>query len=255
MSTQQTFGVSRPPRVFDKIISQVEEWITSGELTPGDRLPSERALAEQFSVNRHTVREALRMLEISGVVTLKRGRQGGAFITPSGPAAIATSISNGLSLTDFSLEDLTDCMRWILELVVRVAGPRMTEEDFRRLEENIDAAAALDSPEDRVERAMLLLKFYNIFAESADNPVLAVLMESLLSILRDVIPRLETLDHTFVLRARRRIVKLLRKGDVEAANIEMDKYLVRLHTRWLKSDDGRAIQSMPPALRTPTNAE
>jgi hypothetical protein len=51
-----------------------------------------------------------------------------------------------------------------------------------------------------------------------------------------------------VIRARRLLLSLLRKGDVDAAAAELDKYLVRLHGRWLKSDDGRAIQTVPISI-------
>jgi DNA-binding FadR family transcriptional regulator len=244
----ELFRPARPRRVFDEIISQVQELISSGQLSPGDRLPSERALAEQFMVSRNTVREALRMLEISGVITLRRGRQGGAFITQPGSQPIASTISQSLSLTDFSLKDLTDCMRWLCGLVVRVAGPRLTPEDFDRLIANTNAGAALSEDADRVKRSLVLTEFYTLLAQAADNPVLTVLVESLTSILRGVVPHLETPDHTFVIRARRRLLTLLQKGEVDAAAAELDKYLVRLHRRWLKSDDGRAIQTVPISL-------
>jgi DNA-binding FadR family transcriptional regulator len=242
------FRPARPRRVYDEIIAQVQELISSGQLSSGDRLPSERELAEQFMVSRNTVREAFRMLEVSGVITLRRGRQGGAFITRPGASAIASTISQSLSLTDFSLKDLTDCMRWQCGLVVRVAGPRLTTEDFDRLVANTDAGAALSAEADRVERSLVLTEFYPLLAQAADNPVLMVLVESLTSILRGVVPHLETPDHTFVIRARRRLITLLQKGEVEAAAAELDKYLVRLHRRWLKSDDGRAIQTVPFSL-------
>lgn len=243
------FRPARPRRAFDEIIGQIRQLIDTGQLTNGDRLPAERALAEQFAVSRNTVREAFRMLEISGVITLKRGAKGGAFITESGSSGIAASISQQLSLTDFSLEDLTDCMRWQCELVIRVAGPKLTDSDLAELNANLTAGALLSADDQREQRALVLTEFYNILAKAADNPVLAVLMESLTSILRGVIPRLATVDHQFVIRGRRRLLSLLQNGDIDGAVAELDKYLVRLHNRWLKSDDGRAIHTAPISLR------
>ncbi|WP_337824552.1 FadR/GntR family transcriptional regulator [Amycolatopsis sp. A1MSW2902] len=243
--TPELFRPARPRRVFDEIIEQIQELISSGQLGPGDRLPPERVLVEQFMVSRNTIREALRMLEISGVITLRRGRQGGAFITEPGSQAIASTISHSLSLTDFSLKDLTDCMRWLCGMVIRIAGPLLTEKDFARLAANTDAGAEMQDADDRVERALILTEFYTLLAQAADNPVLTVLVESLTSVVRALVPRLETPDHTFVIRARRRLLTLLRRGEIEAAAAELDKYLVRLHKRWLKSDDGSAIQTVP----------
>jgi DNA-binding FadR family transcriptional regulator len=242
--SEALFRPARPRRAFDEIISQVQDLIRSGELAPGDRLPSERALAEQMMVSRNTVREALRMLEISGVVKLRRGRLGGAYITGIGTSAIAATISQRLALTDFSLQDLTDCMRWLCGLVVRQVGPSLTAEDFAALEASTEAGARLRSVDDRVERARVLTEFYNVLARAGENPVLAVLVESLTSILREVVPRLEIADHSFVIRARRRILALLEEGDVEGAAAELDAYLVELHARWLERDHGRVTHSL-----------
>lgn len=241
----ELFRPARPRRAFDEIIGQVRQLIDDGQLSAGDRLPPERVLAERFAVSRNTVREAFRMLEISGVITLRRGQKGGAFITQSGSSGVAASISQRLSLTDFSLEDLTECMRWQCGLVVRIAGPKLTPEDFASLEANTQAGAQLSDTESRGERALVLLEFYNILANAADNPVLAVLVQSLTSILRSVIPRLDTPNHQFVIRARRKMIRLLKEGEFETAADELDSYLVKLHARWLKIDDGRAIHTMP----------
>lgn len=236
------FRPARPRRAFDEIIAQVRQLIDDGQLSPGDRLPPERALAEQFAVSRNTVREAFRMLEISGIITTRRGQKGGAFITQSGSSAVAASVSQRLSLTDFSLEDLTDCMRWLCELVVRQAAPKLTAEDFAQLEANTARGGELS---DAVERAVVLADFYNILAAATENPVLAVLVDTLTSIIRSLLPRLDTQNHEFVVRARRKMIKLLKEGEVELAAQELDRYLVRLHARWLKADDGRAIHTAP----------
>jgi len=228
------FQPARPRRAFDEIISQIRGLIDSGQIKPGDRLPSERTLAARFAVSRNTVREALRMLEISNLITLRRGAQGGAFITEHDAWSMAPNLNASLSPTDFSLEDLTDCMRWVCELVVRVVGPRLTDADYADLESNLRAGELLAGREDRQQRAVVLTEFYNVLARASDNPILATLVESLTSIMRGIVPHLETPDHTFVIRSRRRLLAMLREGNVEGAVEELDKYLVRLHTRWLK---------------------
>ena len=65
-------------RAFEKILGQIEEAIVQGRLQSGDRLPSERELAESFGASRASVREALRVLEAFGVVVARRGTDGGA---------------------------------------------------------------------------------------------------------------------------------------------------------------------------------
>ncbi len=80
-------GTARPRRCrrFQSIATQIEAWLTGGTLSAGDRLPSERRLAAMLKVSRSSVREALRILEEKGRVQIRRGRKGGAFLTPAAP--------------------------------------------------------------------------------------------------------------------------------------------------------------------------
>lgn len=73
------FTAAQRVRSFEDIIAQVRDAVAEGRLRPGERLPSERALAESFGVSRATLREALRSLEALGVVEIRLGATGGAF--------------------------------------------------------------------------------------------------------------------------------------------------------------------------------
>ena len=75
----------QPVRIGDKILDQIRERLTAGKLLAGDRLPSERYFAEQLGVSRNSVREALRVLEALGVVTIQKGHTGGAFVSQGDP--------------------------------------------------------------------------------------------------------------------------------------------------------------------------
>lgn len=100
------FRPARPQRAVDQIVAQVEALLRDGKLRPGDRLPSERALAEQFTVSRNTVREALRILEFNGMLVLKRGATGGAFVTEPDTGAAARGIADALARAAFRPRDL-----------------------------------------------------------------------------------------------------------------------------------------------------
>ncbi len=70
------------PRIFEGLVQDLRVAIAQGRIAPGARLPTERALAEQFRVSRASVREAIRILELFGLVTVRRGRTGGVVTTP-----------------------------------------------------------------------------------------------------------------------------------------------------------------------------
>src|ERR1700756_2482691 len=86
----------KPPRAFEEIIAQVQSLIADGRIRRGEKLPTERQLAQQFQVGRNTVREAMRMLEISGTVYLRRGPKGGAFIAEDDPHRLNQHLTNAL---------------------------------------------------------------------------------------------------------------------------------------------------------------
>src|SRR5689334_1123222 len=75
-------------RIFEEICDAIRARLISGELKAGDRLPSERELSEMLDVSRTALREAIRSLEIAGIVEMKKGSRGGAFITQSGAGQV-----------------------------------------------------------------------------------------------------------------------------------------------------------------------
>src|SRR5699024_7183975 len=129
-----------------------------GHLPPGSRLPSERALAEQFEVSRNTVREAIRMLEITGLVTEKRGATGSAFITDADPATIAKTLTDSLVLTQYAPSDLTMAREGIEAFAVRLACAQRTEQDLQRMDALLDEAERLAEQDLWDEKAELVIE-------------------------------------------------------------------------------------------------
>src|ERR1700743_2069731 len=89
-------------RISEVIVEQIRLLMRQGQLKPGDRLPPERDPCERFGVSRVTVREALRMLESSGLVEIRVGARGGAFVT----APSSNRVGEGLAgpLTPFVVD-------------------------------------------------------------------------------------------------------------------------------------------------------
>jgi DNA-binding FadR family transcriptional regulator len=209
------FTAARPKRTFEEIITQIQGRIQDGTIKKGDRLPSERDLAVQFEVSRNTVREALRTLEISGYIVLKRGAGGGAFVMDTEPQVLNDHLTGALRLTDFSVSDLTQAMRSMTVMLLTTAAPLITDADLAALEANVaEARAITDDPRRRTE---VVLGFYRILAEGTGNKI-----------------RLGSLTGERVFASRERIIMHLRDGQISKAQAELENYLEELHHLWLR---------------------
>ena len=97
----------RPLRAFEDTVARIRALILEDGMGPGAKLPAERALAARLGVNRHTLREALRTLEISGIIQLKRGAHGGAFLLDPEGDRHAGVLGRAMRFTDVSVTDLS----------------------------------------------------------------------------------------------------------------------------------------------------
>ena len=105
-------------RISEIIVEQIRLLMRQGQLKPGDRLPPERDLCERFGVSRVTVREALRTLESSGLVEIRVGARGGAFVTVPSSDRVGVGLADLLTLSVISAADVTE-VRMILEALHR----------------------------------------------------------------------------------------------------------------------------------------
>ena len=120
-------------RVSQVIVDQVRLLLRQGKLSPGDRLPSERELCERFGVSRVTVREALRVLEAGGLVDIRVGARGGAFVTSPDPTKLGEGLADLIHLSRLTAANVTEA-RSIVELgIVPLVVGRATEEDLEAL--------------------------------------------------------------------------------------------------------------------------
>src|SRR5215208_5565279 len=119
-------------RASSSIADQIRAAILGGRLEQGQRLPPERELAEQFGVSRVTVRDALRTLEAMGLIEVRVGARGGAFVTAPTGAHVAQAMSDMMLMAVISPEDIVES-RLIVELgTITLACARAAEEDFEQ---------------------------------------------------------------------------------------------------------------------------
>ncbi len=226
------FAPVKARRIFEEVVMQIREQIVSGQLKPGDKLPAERDLAIQLAVSRNAVREALRVLESAGTVQLKKGVNGGAFISAADPKVIAASLQDMLHLGRISAEQLTEARIWIESVITRIVCQTGTTEDFKRLDANIEKARKLLEQGRELERVEVNIEFHNVLAEATRNPVLILNVAMLMDIMRYFASRIDPRDGRLVYDSRVRLMKHLRAGDADAAVAEMTAMLKRITSRY-----------------------
>lgn len=157
----------------DVIADEIKRWIVAEGLVPGDRLPQERALSERFGVSKGTMREALKALEVQGLVRFSTGPQGGGRVAKVPLETAAALLGNYFHFEEISVDHLYQ-LRLLLEpeLAAQVT-PQLTEDDLATLERLVTLSDCV--PADRsMERGQRLaeLDFHDVLAERCDNALL-----------------------------------------------------------------------------------
>src|SRR5918997_1309924 len=210
-------------KLYEEVAARIRDLIADGELSPGRALPSERKLAEQFKVGRAVIREAIRQLEVSGLVESRHG--GGNYVrggTVEHLVAPIASVLNGMAPLR---EELMAARLFFEPQIARAAAARATPEDLRRLEEAIRrqeerAANGQSGAEEDAE-------FHDLLARATHNTVVGRVMEVLDSLLEDSQARLfRSVQRSKIsLEGNRRILEAVRSHDQEAAQLAMVKHL------------------------------
>ncbi len=172
----------------DLIVDEVKRWIVTGRFAPGDRLPNERELMEMFECSKGTIREALKSLEVQGLVSIKTGPKGGAILESVTFGHATDLLRNYLHFQRPSGSDLYVLRKLVEpELAVSVVG-KLTEADFAELERLVAVCAnAPETPEDRQAQRMAELEFHNVLARRCDNPLLTLVCRFLNDLVSDLV--------------------------------------------------------------------
>jgi DNA-binding FadR family transcriptional regulator len=240
----QAFAPIKRRRLSDQVSAQIQVRIASGELRSGDKLPPERELAETLGVSRGAVREALRSLERSGLVSLQAGARGGAFIGEGDPSLIGDSFRNLYQLGSVSLDELTEARLWLASTVVRIACARATDADLDALTANVDEAENLIKAGRFEEKIDVQIEFHNLLASTTRNAVMAMLMGAVMEVMRDFAHAAGGERHALTIKARRRLLDALRKRDADEAVTAMTEHLEDLRLRYRDRLRSRGAKEM-----------
>ncbi len=171
-------------KVFERVAVQIEQRILDGELRSGDRLPTERELAELFQVSRTAVREALKILAQKGLVDMRPGR--GTIVIDGSQEAMQHSIGlvMKLKLGEVGGSNSLVEVREILEVeIAALAAARATETEIGALRE------AVETMDDNLDDADAFIaadnRFHETLAQATQNTLIFILVNSIVNLLSE----------------------------------------------------------------------
>lgn len=234
--TATSLGISAisPHRAFEEITVRLRELVARGDLKPGDRLPAERELAASFNVSRNTLREALRGLELAGIIQLRKGATGGAFVMPGDLRVAVNAMRDLYHLGAITPNQLTEARIWIEGATVRAACERMTEDQLVGLEENVRLAAQYHKSGDFKARTITHQEFHRLIAAATGNPILIICMGGIMELMNLFVESIGPRENKYTMPSRKRLLKYLKNRDADGAVTEMTRFLIRLHGEYLQ---------------------
>ncbi len=169
-------------KLYHEVFDRLQERIRSGELAPGDHLPSERELMESYGVGRPAVREALQTLARSGIVEITHGERA-RVVVPTGQLLIAQMTGGAQHLLRSEpnmLDHLKEARVFLESGMARMAAERATLDDVsrlrRRIREQREALVQLDQTDEFLARDMA---FHRELASVSGNPIFPSVVEAL----------------------------------------------------------------------------
>jgi len=214
-------------RLYEQIVDQIEEAILKGELQPGDKLPAERELAEQFGVSRTAIREAIKALTQKGLVEAYPGR--GTFVINSTPQAVRHSLD---LLVKFDGSEGTRSLVEVREIfepeIAALAASRAKQEHIKVMQDAVELMdASLEDIDAFIEAD---LDFHLALAEGTGNVLIPTLTDTLVVLLREQRKRIALVKGGMV-RAQKhhkKILEAILKRDAQTAREAMRAHLEQI---------------------------
>lgn len=179
-------------RTFEEVSNRIKELIFAGALKPGEKLPSENAMAQLFQVGRQSVREALRVLERSGFISVKMGVKGGPVIEDTVHHKIAALFLDASKYNKVSLDDYSSAIIAIELSIIDFVLANADKQDIEGLRENIrkareKLASGVPAFEENID-------FHRLLAKASKNYVFCILIEAILAVLSDFRSKLNAVE-------------------------------------------------------------
>ncbi len=229
------FKPIRQLRISEEVAEQLKQSIVSGHFNPGEKLPPERDLSEQFRVSRVAIREALRKLEHAGFIITRQGATGGAYVTDLNFEYLVNAFLDLFLADKISIPELHHVRLLIEPEVARLAAANITPEYAQQLKEALDIEelpiSSLPVDVDRKQRVHLIL------AEMCGNRFFEALMRSLLGLTKKVVEAVNPIpDYVHPAGMHRSVVEAVVAGNTEAASEAMKKHTLDFGENFIKME-------------------
>ncbi|MBV1789837.1 FCD domain-containing protein [Marinobacterium sp. D7] len=186
----QDSKLATPKRIkrADQIVESVKRWVAVNNKQPGDRLPNERELMEQFDCSKGTVREALKSLEVQGLISIRTGPNGGAVLERVPYEKASELLRNFLHFEQPSGPEIYALRTLIEPEIAALATPRLSAEDLDALEQLVSRCEAPPQTfDERMAQRIAELEFHVLLAQRCDNAMLAFIGRFLNDMIRDLV--------------------------------------------------------------------
>ncbi len=246
---QSPFTAIRRVRNFDEVVMQIQDAILTGRFRTGDRLPSERELTQLFDVSRPTLREALRALEVLGILDIRPGKSGGIFVAVPSGDSVGSALAALIRLRGATAAELNEFRTSFEGETAAWAARRADDEDVERiLQLAAEVRERAERPQTRwPDMVELDLLFHETVAAASKNQVrVAVMLGTLRALQRVELTITEIADaalHRSVGVELGAVAEAIRDRDPDRAREAMRGHVDRFGALYLD------VQSDPPAGR------
>lgn len=221
-----TIGPVAVPKASDVLANHLREQILLGTLPEGAALPVERVLATSVGLSRGTVRDALRVLEIEGLVTTRPGRAGGSFIRRPDASTLQRSLNVLVGGGGVRFRSLLETRDALEPAAAGLAALHRTDDDLARLEEITERLRA--SVPDIPEFLKRNVEWHVAVMAASHNEIMQAILESLSRVIlqaTDISEFNTSRTMTDTLAAHDKILAAIRSGNPERATSAMGKHV------------------------------
>ncbi len=170
------FTPIKTKRLYEEIVEQIKQLISEGKLKPGDRLLAERELADQFQVSRASVREAIRTLEMLGVIDIRPGE--GTFVRSSGADDIIRPLAMFLAVERSSILDMFEMRRVFETATAGLAAERASSDEIDQIRSTLENMQEGLNVQDSEKGQEFDAAFHYAVAEATHNSLLIKLFKT-----------------------------------------------------------------------------